>query len=57
MKLTDRQMAQAATESRKLIKEHSTRFLDYNKMVSDDQIKAALTEVLATVTDEPRASS
>ncbi len=56
MKLTAPQMAQAAAQARKLITEHSTRFMDYNRMVSDDQIKAALTEVLAAVTDGPVAS-
>jgi hypothetical protein len=52
MKLSDAQLAEAVTAARQLIQEHSTGFMDYNKMVTDDQIAAALTQVLAAVTEE-----
>jgi hypothetical protein len=53
MKLSAHQMAEAVTEARVMLKEHSTGFMNYNKMVSDDQIAAGLTRVLAVVTDDP----
>jgi hypothetical protein len=53
MKLSSHQMIEAVTESRKMIKEHSSGFLNFNNMVSDDQIMAGLTRVLAVVTDDP----
>lgn len=53
MKLSAHQMAQAVTAARTIIKDHSTGFMNYNRMVSDDQIAAALTDVLAAV-DEPK---
>jgi uncharacterized protein YjgD (DUF1641 family) len=53
MKLSDAQLVEAVTAARQLIQEPSTGFMDYNKMVTDDQIAAALTQVLAAVTEEP----
>jgi uncharacterized protein YjgD (DUF1641 family) len=54
MKLSPNQMAQAVTKARSMIKEHSTGFMNFNKMVSDDQISAGLTELLAVVADAPK---
>jgi uncharacterized protein YjgD (DUF1641 family) len=45
-------MAQAVTKARSMIKDHSTGFMNFNKMVSDDQISAGLTELLAAVADD-----
>lgn len=53
MKLSDKQMTEAVAAARAIILAHSTGFLDYNSMVSDDQIAAALTQVLAAVAEEP----
>jgi hypothetical protein len=50
MKLSNQQMSQAVASARKLIKEHSTPFMNYNKMVTDDQISEALTQILDSVT-------
>ena len=52
MTLDNVQMAEAVTAAREIIQEHSTGFMNYNKMVTDDQIAAALTQVLAAVTGE-----
>jgi uncharacterized protein YjgD (DUF1641 family) len=52
MKLSPSQMAQAVTKARGMIKEHSTGFMNFNKMVSDDQISAGLTELLASIADD-----
>jgi hypothetical protein len=52
MTLDNVQMAEAVAAARDIIKEHSTGFINYNKMVTDDQIAAALTQVLAAVTGE-----
>jgi uncharacterized protein YjgD (DUF1641 family) len=54
MKLSPTQMAQAVTKARSMIKEHSTGFMNFNKMVSDDQISAGLTELLAVVADDQK---
>jgi len=54
MKLTDHQTSQAVAAARKLIKAHSTGFMNFDHMVKDDQIAQALTEVLAAVTDDPK---
>lgn len=53
MTLDSKQMAEAVAEARALIKEHSTPFLNYNKMVSDDQIAEALTRIFGAVTEVP----
>jgi hypothetical protein len=52
MTLDNVQMAEAVAAARQIIQEHSTGFINYNKMVTDDQIAAALTQVLAAVTGE-----
>ena len=51
MVLNNKQMAEAVAEARAIIKSHSHGFLDFNSMVSDDQIHAALTQVLAKVSE------
>jgi hypothetical protein len=50
MKLSNQQMIEAVASARKLIKEHSTPFMNYNKMVTDDQISEALKQILDSVT-------
>jgi hypothetical protein len=52
MKLSPTQMAQAVIKARSMIKEHSTGFMNFNKMVSDDQISAGIVEILAAVADD-----
>jgi hypothetical protein len=54
MTLSHSQLLEAVAEARALIKEHSTPFLNYNKMVSDDQILEALQRVLGAVTEIPK---
>jgi hypothetical protein len=54
MTLTPAQMAQAVAAARAIVAAHSTGFINYNNMVSDAQIAAALTEVLAAVTEETK---
>jgi hypothetical protein len=51
MTLTDEQMKQAIAAARAIVVAHSTGFINYSNMVSDAQIAAALTEVLAAVED------
>ena len=51
MTLNETQMAEAVVEARAIIKSHSHGFLDFNSMVSDDQIHAALTQVLSKVSE------
>ncbi len=51
MKLNDKQMAEAVIEARAIIKEHSHGFLDFNSMVTDDQIHLALAQVLSKVSE------
>jgi hypothetical protein len=53
MKLSPSQTAQAVTAARVLIQEHSKGFMNYNKMITDDQLAAALAQVMAAVTEEP----
>ena len=53
MKLSPQQIAQAVAEARKIVAEHSTGFINYNHMVSDDQLTAALTRVLGAVSVPP----
>ena len=55
MKLSDKQMSEAVAEARVLIKAKSTGFVDYNTMVTDDEIAAGIAQVLAAVEDEPTA--
>ena len=54
MTLNDAQMKQALAAARAIVAAHSTGFINYNNMVSDAQIEAALTEVLAAVTEETK---
>lgn len=49
MTLDNDQMIQAMAAARLLIKEHSTMFLDYNKMVSDEALRAAIARVVAAI--------
>jgi len=51
MVLNNEQMAEAVAEARAIIKAHSHGFLDFNSMVTDDQIHAALTQVLSKVSE------
>ena len=51
MVLNNEQMAEAVAEARAIIKAHSHGFLDFNSMVSDDQIHAALTQVQSKVSE------
>lgn len=53
MKLSDNQMAQAVAEARVLIKAKSTGFVDYNNLVTDDEIAQGIAQVLAAVQDDP----
>ena len=53
MKLADSQMAQAVAAARGLIKAHSTGFMNFDSMVTDAQIEAAITQIMAAVTEEP----
>lgn len=53
MTLTSEQMAQAVAAARAMVAEHSTGFINYNDMVSDDQLKQAIAQVLATVKEVP----
>jgi hypothetical protein len=50
MKLSNQQMSQAVASARKIIKDHSTGFMNYNKMVTDAQISEALKQILDNVT-------
>jgi hypothetical protein len=52
MTLSPTQLAQAVAETRKLIAAHSTPFLNYNKMITDQQLTEALTQVLAAVEEK-----
>jgi len=51
MVLNNEQMAEAVTEARAIIKSHSHGFLDFNSMVTDDQIHQALAQVLSKVSE------
>ncbi len=51
MVLNETQMIEAVTEARAIIKEHSHGFLDFNSMVTDDQIHVALAQVLDKVSE------
>ncbi len=51
MVLNETQMVEAVTEARAIIKAHSHGFLDFNSMVTDDQIAVALAQVLAKVSE------
>ena len=53
MKLSPAQMQQAVNAARALITEHSTPFMNYNKMISDEQLTQAIAQVFAAV--EPKA--
>lgn len=53
MILSQSQMQQAVTEARALVDAHSTGFINYSSMVSDDQLTQAITQVLAKVTVAP----
>ena len=54
MKLTDTQLKQAMDATRALIKGHSTMFLDYNKMVSDEALEKAIVLILDSVEEETK---
>ena len=49
MTLDNDQMTQAMAAARALIKEHSTMFLDYNKMISDEALRAAIARVMSAI--------
>ncbi len=52
MTLTPVQLAQAVQAARDLITQHSTPLMNYNKMISDQQIAEALTQVFAAVEEK-----
>jgi hypothetical protein len=52
MKLSDAQMKQAVAEARVLIKARSTGFVNYNDMVTDDEIVQGIAQVLEAVTED-----
>lgn len=52
MTLTPAQMKQALTAARDLITQHSTGLMNYNKMISDEQLVEALTRVLSAVEEK-----
>jgi hypothetical protein len=51
MILNNDQMTQAMAAARELIKEHSSGFLDYNSMVSDEALRTAIARVIASIGD------
>jgi hypothetical protein len=55
MKLSASQTAQAVAAARDLIKAKSTGFIDYDSMVTDDEIANAITQVMAAVDEEPKS--
>jgi hypothetical protein len=55
MILSHAQMTQATAAARALVAAHSTGFINYNNMVSDDQLAQAIAQVLAKVTVDAAA--
>ena len=52
MKLSPKQLAEAVAAARAIVDAHSTGFINYSSWVTDDQLGAAITQVLAAVKED-----